>query len=62
MRKDLLSAYSKTKWEEGIASQIMPKSTPVVFNINKLNVIPHVYVEHYTPTSDIWQQTHISAL
>lgn len=47
---DFLTAYSKTKWEEWILGQIMPKNIPVVFNINKLNVIPHVYMEHlYIP-------------
>lgn len=56
--KDLLSAWYKTKWEEWIWSQIMPKNIPVVFNINKLNVIPHVYMERLY----IWQQIHISTL
>ena len=48
VEKDVLSAYSKTEREEWILSQIMPKNIPVVFNINKLNVIPHVYMEHFT--------------
>lgn len=41
--KDLLLAYSKTKWEEWILSQIMPKNIPVVLTSTNLMLF-HMYI------------------
>ena len=61
--KDVLSAYSTTKWEERILSQIMPKNIPVALTSTNLTLF-HMYIWNiYTPhIRHLAANTHFSII
>ena len=61
--KDVLSAYSTTKWEERILSQIMPKNIPVALTSTNLTLF-HMYIwDIYTPhIRHLAANTHFSTI